>query len=225
MDLNKQKEYLENRTLVFNLSDAELINKIIEDNLYLSVIFEKYKDDFPKKLRKIFPAIDYPTLEDIFTESVCIFKDVILRFGLKLLKKKNSSIAGYLMGICKKRILNLKRMHIDRFSNIDFEHSNYEDFYNVDSDQIHNDKDYEELTSEQEHLYNQTLIQYEVLEMMKRAGGKCYSLILLSLSSEYNYRVSDLRELFNYKNNHTTISQKHKCLMRLEAMYNNFQLA
>ncbi|MBZ4042593.1 hypothetical protein [Flavobacterium hibisci] len=224
MDLNKQKEYVENRNNLFALNDEDLIMKIIEDKLYISVIFEKYKDDFQKKLRSKSPKMDHTIIQDIFTESICVLYGKILKHGLRLLQKKGSSIAGYLMGICLNTIRNEIERHGNLFVKKDFENQNYDDYY-IDSDEIQFQNIDKEFIIEQELLYKQTLIQYKVLEIMKNKGGKCYSLILLSFSPEYNYRIRNLTELFNYKNDHTTKSQKNKCMERLRNLYNNFQLA
>lgn len=224
MDFNKQKEYLENRNFLLELSDAELINKIIDDNLYLGVIFEKYKDDLPKKLRKIFPEIDYPTIQGIYTDSICDLQDKILSLGLTLLEKKDFSIAGYLMGICKNKMKDENKKYASKLTRTDFENQNDDNYYDAVSDQIqYHDQD--NLIVQEDLRYNQIRLQYQVLEIMKNKGGKCYSIILLSHSSEYNYQISDITELFNYNEDHTTTNQKYKCMKRLKKMYNNFQLA
>lgn len=224
MDLNKEREYLENRSFLFNLSDAELIDKITEEKFHIAVIFEKYKDDFQKKLRTLFPGIDYPTIQDIYTDSICDLQDKILSLGLTLLEKKDSSIAGYLMGICQNKMKGVNKKHASKLTITDFENQNDDNYYDAASDQIqYHDQD--DLIVQEDLTYNQIRLQFQVLEIMKNKGGKCYSLILLSLSSEYNYQVTNLRELFNYNSDHSTINQKYKCLRRLKKIYNNFQLA
>lgn len=224
MDLDKEKEYLENRNFLFNLSDAELIDKIIEEKFHIAVIFEKYKDDFPKKLRKKFPQIDYPTIQDIYTDSICDLQDTILTRGLTLLEKEDFSIAGYLMAICKNKMIDENEKNTSKLTRTDFENQNDDNYYDPVSDQIQY-HDHDDLIVQQDLIYNQIRLQYQVLEIMKNKGGKCYSLILLSLSTEYNYQVTNLTELFNYNNDHSTINQKYKCMRRFKRIYNNFQLA
>lgn len=224
MDFDKEIEYLENRNLLFALNDAELINKIIEDKFHIAIIFEKYKNDFPKKLRKKFPGIDYPRIQDIYTDSICDLQDKILTLGLKILEGKDPSIAGYLMGMCKNKLKDETKKYASKLIRTDFENQNDDNYYDAGSNQIQY-HDQEDLITQQELTNKQIHLQYQVLEIMKNNGGKCYSLILLSFSSEYNYQVANLRELFNYTSVHTTINQKYKCLRRLKRIYNNLQLA
>lgn len=223
MDLDKEIEYLENRNFLFNLNDTELIDKIIEDKFHIAVIFEKYKDDYPQKLRKIFPAIDYPTIQDIYTDSICDLHDKILSLGLNILDGKNFSIAKYLKGICENKLKNEYKKNGSKLTRTDFENQNDDIYSDAVSDQIqYNNQD--DLIIQQDLTYNQIRLQYQVLDIMKNKGGKCYSLILLSFSSEYNYQTIDLRKLFNYKSNHSTSNRKFRCIERLKEMYNNFQL-
>jgi hypothetical protein len=235
MDYNNQKKYLQIRSYLLTLKDEDLISKIIEDSDHISIIFEKYQERFAKDLIYSNKDLDFQTIQDIITDSIFDLKDKILDLGADLLKTEEYSLEKYLFGICTNKIHSERKMHTNRYIKMNFENQNNDDDDDDDDDgnyasesnipnQIQDNAQHNELIFRRGTIDKKTSSMNQTLEIMKAKGGKCHSLIILSSSQDYNYKISDLTRLFKYKNEITTRNQKYKCIQRFKRIYNQFQL-
>jgi hypothetical protein len=213
MDIERQRQYLENKEYLLNLNDEELIANIIEDSDHIAIIFENYFKDFSKQLTRKFKYLDKQIIEDIVLDSIIDLKDKILKSGQELLNN-NGSLEKYLFGSCTNNIKSEINRRTTNYSKVDIENLNY--FFDPFQDIQTNQDDLDEIAIKK---------MIRSLKKIKDLGGKCYSLIILSLDEDYNYSDSHLTKLFNYQNDVTTRNQKHKCIKRLKRINLTIQLS
>ncbi|MBB4804382.1 hypothetical protein HNP37_004469 [Flavobacterium nitrogenifigens] len=227
MDLSKQNEYLQNRSELLKLADEELIHKIIEDQEYISVIYEKfyakYTNDFARKYRDL----DYDIIDYFVSEAIVILLYKIKEHGATLLERKEPgktryTIASYLSGICRNQILKER----NKTNNLEPHYDNHGDYYNDDLDESTIYPEPVTVNQEQEFTFDidqKTDIMVKSLNLLKAKGRRCYTLIVLS-SSKNRHKIQHITEFFQYKSDNVTRTQKYKCIQRLKRIYNNFQL-
>lgn len=231
MDFNKQKEYLQNRTYLLGIKDEELIIKIVEDQDYLGIIYEKFKDDYTRRFARLNKDMDYLLIDDIVTDSILILNEKILKAGVSLLEKKENkkkpNIAGYLYVICQNQIFTERKRSKKHFvHHYDEDNEDDDETFEINIPDEHNHiADPEELIFSRGIIDQKTNIMIQALKIMKNLGGKCYSLIMLSSSARYNYKMRNLTKLFNYSKEATTRNQKYKCIQRFKRIHSQLRLA
>ncbi|NRT15273.1 DNA-directed RNA polymerase specialized sigma24 family protein [Flavobacterium sp. 28A] len=187
--------------MLLNINDIELIDRIIADPNHISILYERHHKDFSQQLSSKFRDINLHAIQDIVTESILDLLEKIpyLQFEVG---KDNKSLENYLFVMCRNKLYNESK----KATEIQYEENNksISYLYHKHEEDTNNNLQFEKWK--------------QSLEVLKQRGGKCYSLIVLSTSKIYKYKISDLTRLFNYANDATTRTRKFNCLQSLKSI-------
>lgn len=213
---------------LLELSDQELRNKIIEDSKYLGIVYEKYKVSSISFLRTKSSGLRHVELEDVFSES-CY--QLYRNFAIKN-KPLDSSLQTYLNGICLNQLRSINSKELDINGNVkirkkhlsDDDKKKYNDTVEEEDRKVARNSNYHVTNSEWlpdnsiEGNENANVSQKNAikaaLRKMKADGGHCAELLVLFWWRKRSMR--ELMEIYGYKNELTTKSNKAKCQKRLK---------
>lgn len=213
---------------LLEFSDQELRNKIIEDSKYLSVVYEKYKSSSISFLRTKSYGLRHLELDDIFSES-CI--ELYKNFAFKD-KPLECSLQTYLNKICLNQLLNVQNKELDINGNIKIkkkplneeDKKKYNETVEEDDREVARNSNYNKMNSEwlpdnsvevdENANFSQKNAIKAALQKMKADGGHCAELLVLFWWRKRSMR--ELTEIYGYKNELTTKSNKAKCQKRLK---------
>ncbi|MGO4819204.1 RNA polymerase sigma factor [Flavobacterium sp. W22_SRS_FP1] len=199
------------KNIFSNLTDQELVVKIIENSDYLGVVYKRCKSNCLNFMRRMSNgSISEYELEDVIQDTFIILQEKIIIKDFLL----TASFQTYLNSVCRFQLLNkyksnLKTVVFDDYGKGD-----------VDDDENENYQYDSNITDELEPIKNEKESQFEAieksLEKMKNAGGRCYDLL-----TQFWYKkrsMTELTAIFEYTNPANTKSQKAKCQERLRVM-------
>jgi RNA polymerase sigma factor (sigma-70 family) len=211
-----------------NLTDQELVVKIKEDPEYLKEVYRRCKSASILFLRKYSKGLRHIELDDVFSES-CY--ELYRNFAIKD-KPLESSLQTYLNTICRNQLLNEQNKELDINGNIktkkkplnEEDKKKYNETVEEDDRKVARNSNYNKTNSEwlpdnsveveeNANVYPKNAIK-SALQKMKADGGHCAELLVLFWWRKRS--MKELTEIYGYKNELTTKSNKAKCQKRLK---------
>lgn len=190
------------------LSDAELIPLIKENQEYLGIIYKRCKSySIRFMINMTGGKMKNDDLEDIYQDSILIFYEKIIGGDFVL----TSKIQTYINSVCRFQLLNKHKIAsktISYVNNGDEEnHESYDDKITDTLDKIEDPKEKQFTAIE------------KALEKMKDAGGKCYQ--ILTLFWYHKKSMNEIATICNYTNAANAKNQKSRCQEKLRKMASN----
>jgi RNA polymerase sigma factor (sigma-70 family) len=191
-----------------NLNDQELLIRIVDNSDYLAVVYKRCKPNSLNFMRRMTNGTisDYD-FEDVFQDACIILYEKIVKGDFIL----TATFQTYMNSVCRFQLLSTikkSRLNADYFEDSEGDDDEnlmgYSSLISDSLDEIDNSNEQQFLAIEQ------------ALELMKKAGGKCYDLL-----TEFWYKRKSMLELtaiFEYTNPANTKNQKAKCQERLRVM-------
>jgi hypothetical protein len=213
---------------LIELSDQELVVKIKEDPEYLKEVYRRCKSASILFLRKYSKGLRHIELDDVFSES-CY--ELYRNFAIKD-KPLESSLQTYLNSICLNQLRSVDSKELDINGNIKIkkkplneeDKKKYNETVEEDDRKVARNSSYNKTNSEWlpdnsvEDEDNTNVSQKNAikaaLQKMKADGGHCAELLVLFWWRKRS--MKELTEIYGYKNELTTKSNKAKCQKRLK---------
>jgi RNA polymerase sigma factor (sigma-70 family) len=189
------------------LSDQEVIEKIKDNNDALGIVFTRCKTNSLGFMRKMTGG----KINDY--ELVDVFQDAILKLYEKIVKGDfvlTCKIQTYMNSVCRNQLLNkIKKSKLT---------TTFEENIGIDNeDGIPMSYDVS-ITDTLDEIEDEKEAQFTALEgaleIMKKAGGRCYELIRLFWYHKKS--MNELTQIFGYSDADNTKNQKARCQKRLK---------